>query len=248
MATMYPGTMDRGAPRSERDVYECLRDGLPEDWSVIHGKRFNLRPDRVGSRAIEGELDFLVIHPKRGALALEVKGGQEIGQDDQGWYSIPYGQTQKKRIKNPGRQVQDGVHKLLPYIRRRTTNTELSEISYCWGVAFPGMEVGERKEMGPELPRAIVLDKSGLRDPRRTLEGMYTHWLETEGREQTLSGPASDELIRLMMPPFRLMRALGPAPEPILSRLLGRSRPNGHSRHGSDRHSKESGTSWHRTL
>jgi len=215
MATMYPGTLDRGVTRSERDVYECLRDGLPEDWNVIHGKRFNLRPEREGGRAIEGELDFLIIHPQRGVLALEVKGGQEIGRDNRGWYSVPHGQMEKERIKDPGKQVQDGVHKLLPYIRRRTTNPELVQLSYCWGVAFPGMEVGEREEMGPELPRALVLDQGGLRNPQSTLEKMYTRWLETEDREQTLSGPAVAELIRLLIPPFRLMSALGPPPEPI---------------------------------
>ena len=212
---MYPHQLAQDVTHSERVVYESLRDGLPGDWRAIHGKRFVLPSEGAGRRATEGELDFLIMHPQQGVLALEVKGGAEVGRDDQGWYSIAHGQETEVRIKDPGKQVQEGAHHLLTHIRRRTTNPELTELSYCWGVAFPGMAIDQNKEMGTELPRPLVLDLNGLRDLQRTLEEMYSYWRRTTNQTQALSREASDELIRLLLPRFRFMGSLRPAPEPI---------------------------------
>ena len=44
-------------------------------------------------RPDEGEADFLILDPARGFICLEVKGGQEIGRDTEGWYSVPHGRA-----------------------------------------------------------------------------------------------------------------------------------------------------------
>ena len=61
---------------SERVVYEALR-GLPTGFVVLHSFPW-LRPTRdlSGEPLREGEADFVILHPERGLLVLEVKGGR----------------------------------------------------------------------------------------------------------------------------------------------------------------------------
>ena len=52
MARMIPSEPDADTPDSERYVFGRLRDRLPDDWSVLHARRFFL-PARDGRRAVE---------------------------------------------------------------------------------------------------------------------------------------------------------------------------------------------------
>jgi len=47
---------------------------LPEDYTVLHHVPVYKRPKRQGP-LLDGEIDFLVIHPTKGVLSIEVKGG-----------------------------------------------------------------------------------------------------------------------------------------------------------------------------
>ncbi len=76
MAEIFPQNPPQGIPRSEMKVFAALRDGLPEDFVVFHGQRINTtRSDRYHQRPEEQEIDFIIFHPYRGYLVLEVKGG-----------------------------------------------------------------------------------------------------------------------------------------------------------------------------
>ena len=58
-------------PPSEIKVFRALRR-LPPEWVILHSVRWR---DSSGKRNIDGETDFLILHPERGALVIEVKGG-----------------------------------------------------------------------------------------------------------------------------------------------------------------------------
>ena len=83
---MLPSHPDADAPESEKKVFAAFERQLPKDWTVFHSRRIVL-PCRGPGPVVERELDFLVIDPARGLLGLEVKGGVEIGRDENGWYS-----------------------------------------------------------------------------------------------------------------------------------------------------------------
>ena len=104
MARMHPTRPDHETPMSERKVFECLAQNLPSDWVVFYARRF-LVPAASGGRLHEGEMDFLVIDPERGMLGLEVKGGVEVGRDQDGWFSRSH-LGHIHRIKDPGKQAQ----------------------------------------------------------------------------------------------------------------------------------------------
>lgn len=67
MATIHPAQPDPDTAPSERKLFDCLCEGLPDEWTVIHGRRF-LIPAEGDRRPVEGEVDFLVLDPARGYL------------------------------------------------------------------------------------------------------------------------------------------------------------------------------------
>jgi hypothetical protein len=78
MAIMIPScgpapTKSRGEPF----IYYFLKEQLTDDFTVIHSLPWLSAAAREisGSKAVTGEIDFLILHPIFGVLALEVKGG-----------------------------------------------------------------------------------------------------------------------------------------------------------------------------
>ena len=79
-----PGVYPREAPRptsstAERTVWKALHDRLPREWYAWHSLRLRDR------HASFGEGDFVLAHPDRGILLLEVRGGA-IAQRDGSWF------------------------------------------------------------------------------------------------------------------------------------------------------------------
>ena len=216
MANMYPSELDRSVVTSEQTVYDVLRDGLSGDWHVIHGRRFTLPPIGDG-HAIEGELDFLVVQPNGGVLGLEVKGGQEIGSDHDGWFSVPSNDpTVRHQIKDPGAQAQRAIRNLLRYVNTQTQDPELKALRPSWGVAFPGMV--STGGLGPGLPASLIMGRNHLQDPEQALQRMYEYHTQefwTEDQAPLLPPEALAKLIDILMPRFSLVAAPGPAPQPI---------------------------------
>ena len=191
---MLPTHPDGDAPESERKVFAAFERHLPRNWTVFHSRRIVL-PRQGANRPVESELDFLVIDPERGLLGLEVKGGVEIGRDAEGWYS---GSDPRHRIKSPGMQVQRAMHGLEEYLQRHTALP-----SFGWGVVFPDAESPE--DLGPELPRRFVIDRSGLQWADKAVDGVFEAAVR-DGRP--LSPAAVAELVQLLAPRVMLAPSL----------------------------------------
>lgn len=165
---MIPSQPVDGCAQSEAIVFEALTAHLPDDWIVIHSRRFVL-PAVGPHKSQECEADFLILNPKRGFLGLEVKGGREVGRDQNGWYSIDhYGKTH--RIKDPGAQAQRATHLVATYLK------QLPDFSawvppYGWGVCFPGVTLG--RHLDPGLPRKYAIDNTELPDVRKHLDRVF---------------------------------------------------------------------------
>ncbi|MBI2896584.1 MAG: AAA family ATPase [Deltaproteobacteria bacterium] len=68
------GVFPRGGPRAtgsvaERRFFDALVNGLPKGWAAWHSLRLRTREN------LEGEGDFVIALPDRGAIVVEVKGG-----------------------------------------------------------------------------------------------------------------------------------------------------------------------------
>ena len=75
--------------RAELRVFLAFRD-LPEKYWVFYSVHWQDRLDNF--RAYEGEADFIIAHPDKGVIVLEVKGGRIRYDADSGnWYSQSLG-------------------------------------------------------------------------------------------------------------------------------------------------------------
>ena len=73
MARMIPDVIvSPDAPASERKCFDALRDSLDASYTVLYDVAWLGRGDHEGS---QGQCDFLVLHPERGVLVIETKGG-----------------------------------------------------------------------------------------------------------------------------------------------------------------------------
>jgi hypothetical protein len=217
---MIPSQPDADTPASERTVFDAFRAGLPDDWLVLHARRFVL-PGEKGAPSEEGEIDFLVLDPTRGLLALEVKGG-EVACRDGRWTSTEGGRVHP--IDDPGKQAQRGIHALDRWLGRQTKLAArlpagMRRIPFGFGVVLPRTTV--RSDLGPSLPRKLVLDGRDLADPAASVGRVF----EAHG----LAGPplpagALDAFLDVMAPPLRLVRSLSAqleAERAALVRLTG---------------------------
>ena len=84
MAVMIPVECDlTRRPMSEQIVFEAIRKGLSDEWRVFHSFDYVTRD--LNRKRWDGEIDFLLYHPKKGMLVIEVKGGAISYRHGQ-WY------------------------------------------------------------------------------------------------------------------------------------------------------------------
>jgi hypothetical protein len=166
---MIPTQPWRGAPESERRVFARFAQALPDMWVVFHARRFVV-PAEPGGRAEEGEIDFLVLDPARGLLALEAKGGA-LRRGPDGWLSLGRGGV-RHPIQDPGRQASQAIHALDRWLQRAPGFAgRFGRVPFGWGVVLPDVDVSSG--LGPDLPRELVIDRTGLLAPRSALERVY---------------------------------------------------------------------------
>ena len=193
MARMIPASPAPETPPSEERLHERFRTGLPDTWTVIHSQRFLLRGRRGFAR--EGELDFLIVDPARGALGIEVKGGG-VRRDRDDWVSADRA-GEEHPIKDPGRQAQSAVHAIRAYLKdARGFGGRGFRCRFDWAVALP--DTVSAGDFGPDLPAEVILDRSSLLDLRRAVDRAFEYWRPSRGDARALSAEVADALIETL--------------------------------------------------
>lgn len=151
MAQMHPRSIVYDSSgHAERQVFTALREALPDDYHVIHGVRW---VSRRRDRAYDGEADFVLVHPQRGVMVLEVKGGLIRYDAASGqWSTTPRGGSQPQLIRDPFLQATNNKYDLHKYLATRPGwNPEWGPFTHA--VCFPGgvLESSPLPEMHPEL-------------------------------------------------------------------------------------------------
>lgn len=89
MAIMHPphGPKLNDSHVAEPIVYRLLEEQLNDDFHIIHSIPWlsSFIDELQNNKSPVGEIDFLILHPDLGILALEVKGGV-IGHNSSGFY------------------------------------------------------------------------------------------------------------------------------------------------------------------
>lgn len=190
MAVMYPRTLlgDDLKSRAEGKVFRALEAGLDDEWKVLHSVGWVSRDKERGSD--DGEIDFVIAHPERGVLCLEVKGGGIECRNGE-WFGIHDGE--QERIRDPFAQAVDHTHDL----RRELGGMPAKgggELLIGHALAFPDVTVHELV-LAPDAPPALIVDRNGIKDIATALERAYAYHRPAGG---AAVGPGANGIRKLL--------------------------------------------------
>lgn len=156
---------DEPTEDSERRVADALKR-LPDGWIVLHHVSWQ---SKRGGRQGDGEADFILFHPRKGLLVIEVKGGG-IEVDRGRWSTIDrFGR--RHDIKNPFEQATDSKHALVGWLREQGL---AARVRVGHVVVFPHMET--IPPLGPAAQPQITFAKPDLRDIEAAVARSLAHW------------------------------------------------------------------------
>ncbi len=118
MAHMFPDRISTETKSdAERRLFEAFRDQLDADYIVFHHVNWHGRDDE--GRPRDGEADFVIAHPARGILVVEVKGGAiRYNRGSQTWWSTGRNGARHQLKRSPIEQAVESQHRLLEELRQ----------------------------------------------------------------------------------------------------------------------------------
>jgi hypothetical protein len=196
-----PNSMDAIEPRSERETCQRLVENLPETTRVFHSVP-HITQTEHGAR--DGEIDLIVFDPDQGLLALEVKGGKEVGYDpDRGWYSTSHdGETHS--IKDPFTQARRNLYSVRDRIRGADIFSRHEELpfTYGYGCVFPHAVV-QNGAMPMHVRPELCIDARGLQGAEDSIDALFGFWQGKKGREEDSDGWADVVVDQVLAPSFK---------------------------------------------
>lgn len=178
---------------SERRVANALKR-LPDGWRILHHVSWQ---SKRGGRQGDGEADFIVLHPNKGMLVIEVKGGGidiEAGR----WFTTDrYGK--RHSIKNPYEQAIISKHALVGWLREHGLG---ARVRVGHAVAFPHMD--SLPFSGPAATAEISLAKPQLENICSAITNCFEHWELEAG----ISQEEADKLVALLAPTVSMLPKL----------------------------------------
>ena len=204
MARMIPALLDP-ATRSpgERDVYNRLQDDpVTRDWIVLHSLDIQ---HHVAS--VAGELDFLILVPGEGVLALEVKACRSLRRENGLWY---YGNEAKGDARGPFKQASQAMHSVRGLLERRP---DLRGVPFWSAVLFPYIRFeDESDEWHPWQAvdtfafhsQALSALVTGVLEKGRAFLVTHTRWFDGASGEPT--DRQCQAIAQLLRPDFEITR------------------------------------------
>jgi hypothetical protein len=186
------------ASGAEWRLFERLRDGTPDELVVFHSVAWLVPGDDGKPR--QGEADFVLAHPERGALVLEVKGGSVRYDGASGkWFST--GKSGDNPIKDPAKQARRASFLLRDSLARATRGGG-ERVQPGYAVVFPDAKVDERL-LKPDLPREIVVDHRDLDGLGARIDAVFRYW-QGRAEQPQLGGEGVALLERVLAHSFTL--------------------------------------------
>lgn len=181
---------------AEIKVFRCLRDALGPDWTVFYSRPW-LGVTRTGGER-DGECDFVIAHPRRGFLAIEVKGGGiSYDPSTEDWLSRDRHGV-RHRISNPIEQAKKAKYELDRRLKSARGFPSNRNYRMRHGVIFPDVE-SPPHTLGADKPRDLFCCHDDL--PR------IAQWVEQRlagGDEEDFGRDGVVTLERMLAVPFTL--------------------------------------------
>lgn len=176
MAHVFPSEIpaDVSATKSERALFAALKNHLSDEYFV-----YCAMPFIAAEFAEQGEVDFIILHPERGMLFLECKGGGVERDHDGTWYRRK-GKKRERLSRSPAEQAKKQVEALVTKFRKPCTRL-FGQVEgrfpmvYGWALAFP-FTSWKPEEIPPDVEPDIFLDAEILQQTQAEIDGAFAFW------------------------------------------------------------------------
>lgn len=200
MAKMFPPDGPSNPKlKGESIVYDLLSK-LEDDFYIFQN-RYWIFKNKDGSRS-EKETDFLLVHPQKGLLIIEVKGGTRFsydGRNDQ-WKSgddISYQNPYKKQLANS--------KKLPLFLKDKIPSLKNKWLNCGYAVCFPHIDILEGN-LAPFMEREVTLFRNDLNDLSTRINEIYNHY--GSPRDRSLGKNVVEEIKNLITPQTEFKKSL----------------------------------------
>lgn len=182
----------------EKKVYEALRT-LDDDYTIF----YSLSWVGMNEKRTIGEADFVIAHPKKGVLVIEVKSGA-IEYKNGEWIQTNTRSGFSKRI-DPYVQARKSQFELLDRMYKELKNIPIPMM--CYGVWFTSVDIADDAPLPPESPKDITLDRKSIDNPQKAIENAFSYWA-TKYRMVQFSEMQFKNVIKVMCPYFHVVPKL----------------------------------------
>ncbi|WP_439862859.1 AAA family ATPase [Pseudomonas antarctica] len=179
---------------AEPIVYRLLKEQLDNDFQIIHSIPWlsSFIHELHNNKSPVGEIDFLILHPDLGVLALEVKGGI-LGHNSSGFY---YSNTSI----DPVAQLNRGIFAIQEWLRNNGVRIQIGRAYF-----FPGSEMNI-SELPPSVvdnyhlsPIKLILDINDLDRVNEKIRSIMSYFRKNL-QSTPISKSAIETIIEMLIP------------------------------------------------
>ncbi|MCD9026604.1 NERD domain-containing protein/DEAD/DEAH box helicase [Luteimonas sp. BDR2-5] len=185
--------------RAEQLVYHLLQDQLEDGFTVIHSLPWLSAAVReiAGVKAVTGEIDFLIVHPSLGVLAVEVKGGAHKVQ------GLAFVHVTSGATTRAVEQVRTSTHGLARWLGVKPG----LRLKIGYALIFPDSDFNGQiaslalTDVTVDPPESIVIDRANLPGIGQRIVEIMTYW-KTALANPPLGEERRKALINTICPSF----------------------------------------------
>lgn len=187
----------------EQEVYESLKL-LGKDYTVF----YSLSWISIGNDRTIGEADFVIFHPEKGIMVIEVKSG-EIEYRYGTWIQTNRSSGKQKEIA-PYDQARKSQFEILDRLQKRKNRDNYRIPMLCYAVWFPSIEYKQSDSFPAEASPEITFDKKSLLSAQTAIDNAFDFWKEKlHLKPVALQGPDIKVVMDVLCPYFHAVPKLG---------------------------------------
>ena len=175
MAVMHPADIENYEyTATEREMYEALRDQLPEKYQVFYSIRWFETNEE--NKRVDSECDFLVFDPSFGFLIIEVKGGLGLEIENGRWFleeRADDGSVSRRELKcSPYEQAEKSMRHFYGYFADELHQTFNGV--YGFAAAFPRYKIDS--QIAASAPMELTIDIDDMTKLPKRINEIFHYW------------------------------------------------------------------------
>lgn len=172
MAKMHPSNVLDFNNATERRFYNELKNQLPDEYDVYYSVMWY---DKENGEKVNSEADFVVVHPIKGFLCIEVKGGANIIHENDKYKILDSnGNTIYEKNISPYEQADKSLRYFMNLYME--TYGERFDGIYGFMVAFPNFNIKNNVEQLFFQTPDTTIDCNDMNNLKNTIDSAYTYW------------------------------------------------------------------------